>query len=82
MGRRRTSEKKARRGRRLATELVRQRGRSELSQSQLAERSGVSLDALRRIERKVVPEPGFFTVIDLAATLGLRIDELADKTRG
>jgi transcriptional regulator with XRE-family HTH domain len=82
MGRRRTSAKKARRGRRLAAELVRQRGRSSLSQSQLAERSGVSIDALRRIERKVVSEPGFFTVVDLAVTLGLPIDELADKTRG
>jgi transcriptional regulator with XRE-family HTH domain len=39
--------------------------------------SGVSLEALRKIESGRVPTPAFFTVAALARALGLPLDELA-----
>ena len=44
---------------------------------EVATASGVSLEALRKIESGRVPTPAFFTVTALARTLGLPLDELA-----
>jgi transcriptional regulator with XRE-family HTH domain len=77
-----TPPEKVRRGEQLAAELARERGRARLSQPQLAEQAGVGLDAIRKIERRAVHEPGFFTVVDLAMALGLEVNALAQRTRG
>ena len=39
--------------------------------------SGVSLEALRKIETGRVPTPAFFTVAALGAVLGLSLDDIA-----
>jgi transcriptional regulator with XRE-family HTH domain len=66
----------------LVAELVRRRNEAGLSQPQLSERAGVGLDSIRKIERRAVYEPGFFTIVDLARALGLELNELAQRTRG
>ena len=63
------------RGRRLGALLRSARG--DRSPGQVATASGVSLEALRKIESGRVPTPAFFTVTALARTLGLPLDELA-----
>jgi transcriptional regulator with XRE-family HTH domain len=78
MGRKPAPESKKRRGERLVRELVEARERTQLSQLDLSSRSGITLDAIRKIERGVVLEPGFFTVADLAIALGLDLARLAE----
>jgi transcriptional regulator with XRE-family HTH domain len=63
------------RGRRLGA-LLRQ-ARGERTPSEVATASGVSLEALRKIESGRVPTPAFFTVAALAHVLDLPLDELA-----
>jgi transcriptional regulator with XRE-family HTH domain len=63
------------RGRRLGALLRSARGAR--SPGEVAAASGVSLEALRKIESGRVPTPAFFTVTALARTLGLPLDELA-----
>jgi transcriptional regulator with XRE-family HTH domain len=41
--------------------------------------SGVSVDALRKIESGRVPTPALFTVAALATALGLSLDALVDQ---
>jgi transcriptional regulator with XRE-family HTH domain len=43
----------------------------ELTQEQLAMRAGVAVSTLRKIESGVVVEPGYFTVLSLAAALDI-----------
>lgn len=62
----------------MVRELVEARERTQLSQLDLSSRSGITLDAIRKIERGVVLEPGFFTVADLAIALGLDLARLAE----
>jgi transcriptional regulator with XRE-family HTH domain len=63
------------RGRRLGALLRSARG--DRSPGEVAAASGVSLEALRKIESGRVPTPAFFTVTALARALGLPLDELA-----
>ncbi len=63
------------RGRRLGALLRAARGHR--SPAAVAAASGVSLEALRKIESGRVPTPAFFTVAALARTLGLPLDELS-----
>ena len=63
------------RGRRLGALLRTARG--ERSPGEVAAASGVSLEALRKIESGRVPTPAFFTVAALARALGLPLDQLA-----
>jgi transcriptional regulator with XRE-family HTH domain len=63
------------RGRRLGALLRSARG--QRSPAQVAAASGVSLEALRKIESGRVPTPAFFTVAALARALDLPLDELA-----
>ncbi|WP_249523700.1 helix-turn-helix domain-containing protein [Modestobacter marinus] len=46
--------------------------------AEVAAASGVSLEALRKIESGRVPTPAFFTVAALARAVGLPLDQLAD----
>ncbi|MGY2080827.1 helix-turn-helix domain-containing protein [Modestobacter sp. SYSU DS0657] len=62
------------RGRRLGALLREARG--DRSPAEVAAASGVSLEALRKIESGRVPTPAFFTVAALAGALGLPLDQL------
>ena len=68
------------RGRRLGALLRSARG--DRSPGEVAVASGVSLEALRKIESGRVPTPAFFTVTALARTLGLPLDDLAHALDG
>ena len=63
------------RGRRLGA-LIRA-ARGDRSPAEIAAVSGVSLEALRKIETGRVPTPAFFTVAALARAVGLPLDQLA-----
>ncbi|WP_164703081.1 helix-turn-helix domain-containing protein [Modestobacter sp. KNN46-3] len=62
------------RGRRLGGLLRAARG--DRSPAEVAAASGVSLEALRKIESGRVPTPAFFTVAALAGALDLPLDSL------
>ncbi|GAA4744905.1 helix-turn-helix transcriptional regulator [Modestobacter marinus] len=64
------------RGRRLGALLRAARG--PRTPAEVAAASGVSLEALRKIESGRVPTPAFFTVAALARAVGLPLDQLAD----
>ncbi|MGY1630873.1 helix-turn-helix domain-containing protein [Geodermatophilus sp. SYSU D01186] len=63
------------RGRRLGALLRTARG--DRSPAEIAAVSGVSLEALRKIETGRVPTPAFFTVAALARALDLPLERLA-----
>ena len=63
------------RGRRLGALLREARGTR--TPGEVAAASGVSLEALRKIESGRVPTPAFFTVAALARALELPLDQLA-----
>jgi len=63
------------RGRRLGALLRSARGAR--TPADVAAASGVSVEALRKIESGRVPTPAFFTVAALARALDLPLDELA-----
>ena len=63
------------RGRRLGALLRSARG--DRSPGEVATASGVSLEALRKIESGRVPTPAFFTVAALARALDVPLDRLA-----
>lgn len=62
------------RGRRLGALLRAARG--DRTPAEVSAASGVSLEALRKIESGRVPTPAFFTVAALAGTLGIPLDRL------
>jgi transcriptional regulator with XRE-family HTH domain len=62
------------RGRRLGALLREARG--DRTPADVAAASGVSLEALRKIESGRVPTPAFFTVAALATALELPLDRL------
>ncbi|MDT7658747.1 MAG: hypothetical protein QOF38_3462, partial [Pseudonocardiales bacterium] len=66
-----TPEDRAR-GARLGALLREARGARTMTEVAIA--SGVSVDALRKIESGRVPTPALFTVAALAAALGLSLD--------
>lgn len=63
------------RGRRLGALLREARGHR--SPAEVALRSGVGVETLRKIESGRVPTPAFFTVAALAAALDLPLERLA-----
>jgi transcriptional regulator with XRE-family HTH domain len=62
------------RGARLGALLREARGARTMTEVAVA--SGVSVDALRKIESGRVPTPALFTVAALAAALGLSLDAM------
>jgi transcriptional regulator with XRE-family HTH domain len=65
------------RGRRLGALLREARGGR--TPAEVSAASGVSLEALRKIESGRVPTPAFFTVAALAGALGLPLDRLVGQ---
>ncbi len=78
-GRKPLSPETRERGRRLADLLRKQREKHRKTAEDLAVASGVSLEAIRKLERYETAHPGFFTVVDLARALKL---DLAKLERG
>lgn len=68
-------------GGQLAELLHDRRQRVGLSSEALARTAGISVETLRRIERGLVPSPGFFTVASVARVLQLSLDELAKSVQ-
>ncbi len=65
------------RGRRLGALLREARG--DRTPAEVSAASGVSLEALRKIESGRVPTPAFFTVAALAGALGMPLDRLVTQ---
>jgi DNA-binding phage protein len=63
------------RGQRLGA-LLRE-ARAARSMVEIAAQAGVPVETLRKIESGRIPTPAFFTVAALAATLGLRLEDVA-----
>jgi transcriptional regulator with XRE-family HTH domain len=63
---------------RLAARLHSLRQDRGMTQEQLAARAQVAVSTLRKIESGRVVEPGYFTVLSLAAALGIRLRDLED----
>lgn len=78
MGRRPHSPWLVHRGRNLAQAIKRAREASGLSQADVAHRAKLSVDAIRQIEQERVPNPTFFTVVDIAAATGTTVADLLD----
>jgi transcriptional regulator with XRE-family HTH domain len=80
-GRKPTSATAIQRGARLAAELRARREEQNLSQPKLAQLAAVEVETLRKIEAGRTSQPGFFTVVDLAHALGVRLADLETSTQ-
>ncbi len=76
-----TSDSKRRRGKQLAALLKNAREESGRSREDVARNAGISLETIKHIEEKRSLSPTFFTVIDLARELRLKLKELDEETR-
>lgn len=70
------------RGERLAQLLrkARQDHHGELSDVEFAQRVGLSVNTWRKLQRST-RNPGFFTIVDIAAALDLDLDDIVAATR-
>jgi len=60
--------------------LLRQRRlEMQLSQQALAHRAGIAIATLRAIESGRTVEPGFFTIVELAAVLEIGIEDALER---
>lgn len=50
-----------------------------MTQEALAEKAGLSISTLRHVEQGAIPSPSFQRVAAIAATLGVPLDELAER---
>lgn len=75
--RRRADSPYAEQAARLAASLRDRREQAQLSQEQLAARAQVAVATVRKIEKGVVIEPGYFTVLALMQALGVGREDLA-----
>jgi transcriptional regulator with XRE-family HTH domain len=57
--------------------LLLRQARGERSMAQVAQRAGISVETLRKIETGRIPTPAFFTVAALAGAMDLSLDTLA-----
>lgn len=73
------TEQQRRRGQALGRAL--QQARGQRSAADVAQRAGISLDTLRKIERGAIPSPAFFTVAALSEALGISLEALAGLRR-
>jgi transcriptional regulator with XRE-family HTH domain len=67
------------RGKRLGSELRRERQRKDMKIGACATEADISVDTLRSIESGRIASPGFFIVATLARLLELNLDELAER---
>jgi transcriptional regulator with XRE-family HTH domain len=50
-----------------------------MSQEALARAADVSVESVRKIERGVIPTPGFFVIAKICSALSLSMDELINE---
>lgn len=81
-GRPRVAPAERAQGVRLAARIRELRSARKWTRAQLAEASGVPERTLTRLESEGVTQPGFFTVVALAAALTVSLDELAAEAVG
>ena len=74
----RTAEERAF-GTELGRVIAERRKQAKLSGQALAEGARLSVDGLRKLESGRVPDPGFQTVLRLARSLGVTLDELVEQ---
>jgi transcriptional regulator with XRE-family HTH domain len=48
--------------------------------TEVADKAGISVETLRKIETGRIPTPAFFTVAALCGALDISLDSLADST--
>jgi len=70
------------RARGLALGTALRRARGDLPVRELAARSGLAEETIRKIERGGVPTPALFTVAAIAAVLGVPLDDLVRAATG
>ena len=73
------TDEQQRKGRALGVRLSAMRG--AITQADLADRAGMSLDTLRKIELGKVAGPNFFTIGQIVAAAGGRLDSLWAEVR-
>lgn len=61
--------------------LRQERDRRKESAEELSDASGVSLEAIRKLDRYETAHPGFFTVVDLARALDLDLAVIDRRLR-
>ncbi|GAB3555263.1 transcriptional regulator with XRE-family HTH domain [Actinopolyspora lacussalsi] len=66
------------RGRRLGAMIRAARGPESMNRT--AEKAGISVETLRKIETGRIPTPAFFTIAALAGVLNISLDRLALHT--
>jgi transcriptional regulator with XRE-family HTH domain len=67
------------RGVSLSRLLADARRRRSMSQEALARAADVSVESVRKIERGVIPTPGFFVIAKICSALSLSMDELINE---
>jgi transcriptional regulator with XRE-family HTH domain len=72
----RTSLSDAQRARGRALGAVLREARGKRTMAEVATAAGISPETLRKIELGRIPTPAFFTVVALAAVLGMPLDAL------
>jgi transcriptional regulator with XRE-family HTH domain len=70
------------RARGLALGTALRRARGDLPVRELAARSGLAEETIRKIERGAVPTPALFTVAAIAAVLDVPLDDLVRAATG
>lgn len=66
-------------GTELGRVIAEQRKEAQMSGQALAEDARLSVDGLRKLEAGKVPAPGFQTVVRLAQSLGVTLDQLVEQ---
>jgi transcriptional regulator with XRE-family HTH domain len=77
MGRRPLNAEERAFGAAIGQVIAQRRTSANVTGQALASLAGVSVDGLRKLETGRVPDPGFRTVIRIADSLGLSLDQLA-----
>ena len=66
-------------GTELGRVIAERRKEAKMSGQALAEDARLSVDGLRKLETGRVPDPGFRTVLRLAQSLGVTLDQLVEQ---
>lgn len=78
MGRRRHTDIERRRGQALGQLLAKERTRRRLSQQDAAQRAGLAVGTIRKLESGSTPNPGFYTLAAYANVLGIDLQQIED----
>jgi transcriptional regulator with XRE-family HTH domain len=76
MGRRAHTDAERRRGQALGRLLTTARSDLRLSQQDAAQRAGLALSTIRKLENGSTPNPGFYTLVAYANVLGIDLGQV------